>query len=187
MKKINYQKILKVIGDILLGILILVALVFLVSFLPIKNNYKLFTVMSGSMEPKIKTGSIIFAQPSGSYTVGDVITFHSDNASGKKDTTTHRIADETTKDGQTIFTTRGDANNGADSQTVQKDQIVGKYVFSIPYLGYLLAYIKTLPGLIVIIVIAAIIVYEEMKKIHREAKDIHQKRKERKLANKETK
>lgn len=187
MKKINYNKILKVMGDILLGILILIALTFLVSFLPIKNNYKLFTVMSGSMEPKIKTGSVIFTQTADNYEIGDVIAFHSDNASGKKDTTTHRIADETTKDGQTIFTTKGDANNGADSQTVKADQIVGKHVFGIPYIGYLLAYVKTLPGLIVIIVIAAIIVYEEMKKIHREAKDIHQKRKERKLANKETK
>lgn len=187
MKKINYNKILKVIGDILLGILILVALTFFVSFLPIKNNYKLFTVMSGSMEPKIKTGSVIFSQPSATYTVGDVITFNTNNASVKKDITTHRIASETTKDGQAAFITKGDANNGSDSQTVKKDQIVGKYLFGIPYVGYLLGYIKTLPGLIVIIVIAAIIVYEEMKKIHREAKDIHQKRKARKLANKETK
>jgi signal peptidase len=180
MKKINFNNLLKVVGDILFGILILIALVFLVSFLPIKNNYKLFTVMSGSMEPKIKTGSIIFTQPSGSYGVGDIITFNSNDASGKKDTTTHRIFSETVQGGQTMFATKGDANNAPDSQSIYKDQIVGKYMFGIPYVGYLLAYIKTLTGLIIIIIIAAIIVYEEMRKIHRETKQIIVKRREAK-------
>jgi len=183
----TFKTILKIIGDILFGIIIIVGLTFLVSLLPVKNNYKVFSVMSGSMEPAIRTGSLIFSQPFNSYEVGDIITFHPDSASNKKNTTTHRISGKKQQnDGMTVFTTKGDANNANDSGEIQRDQIVGKYIFKIPYLGYLLAFIKTLTGLVLVIIIpATIIIYEEFKKITHEAKNISKLRREKRRSNDE--
>lgn len=178
-----FKNVLKIIGDVLIGIIIIIGLTFLVSLLPIKNNYKVLSVMSGSMEPTIRTGSLVFTQPSNDYKVGEIITFYPANSTSKKNTTTHRIVGEIKEDGDITFTTKGDANSTADSQPVKKDRIVGKYIFKISYLGYLISFIKTLPGLVIIIIIpATIIVYEEMKKIHHETKHIIHKRREKKLA-----
>jgi signal peptidase len=64
---------------------------------------------------------------------------------------------------------------------VAESDVVGKYVFRVPYLGYLIGYIKTLPGLILIIVIpATIIVYEESRNIRKAILEMREKRKKEK-------
>lgn len=167
------KKNFKIIGDVIVGIIIIVGLTFLVSLLPLKNNYKVLTVMSGSMEPAIKTGSLIFTQPANSYGVGDIITFRPENTTSNKKTTTHRIVDIKTESSGKSFVTKGDANESNDGPSVKRSQILGKYLFKIPYLGYLLAFIKTLPGLVIVIIIpATLIIYEEFKKITHETKNI---------------
>ena len=134
--------------------------------------------MSGSMEPTIRVGSLAVVKPASDYKIGDIITFNRSNSTSKKETTTHRILSILEKNSVKVYTTKGDANNTADSQTITENQIVGKYLFNIAFLGYLLTYIKTLPGLILIIVIpATVIIYEEVKKIIREAKEIKSRRK----------
>jgi len=171
------KKVLKILENIIFSFLILIALLIVVSLLPIKNNYKIYVVMSGSMEPKIKTGSLIFSQPVNDYQVDDIITFKSEN-SNTKDTTTHRIIEKNVENDEVEYTTKGDANNSNDQETVNKEQIVGKYVWGVPFLGYLIGYIQTLPGLILIVVIpATIIIYEEARKIKVEGKNIIEKRK----------
>lgn len=181
-----FKKILKFLGDILVGIIIIVGLTFLVSLLPLKNNYKVLMVMSGSMEPAIKTGSLIFTQPSNSYKVGDIITFRPENTASNKKTTTHRIANIEDGSGDRLLTTKGDANKSSDGAKIKEDQIVGKYLFKIPYLGYLLAFIKTLPGLVIVIIIpATIIIYEEFKKITHETKTIVKLRAEKRRSKNE--
>ena len=125
--------------------------------------------MSGSMEPTVSVGSLAVIKPTSDYKVGDIITFTPPNSTSKKEATTHRIVEVTDQNGSIFYKTKGDANDTADTQLLQKDQIVGKYRFSIALLGYLLKYIKTLPGLILIIVIpATVIIYEEGRKIGRE-------------------
>lgn len=175
------RKVRQILLNILLLIILIIGLFIAFSLLPIKGNYKLFTVMSGSMEPNVHVGSVAVVKPVTSYKVGDVITFQ---GVGSADKTTHRIysIDETT--GQKVYTTKGDANDGPDGTPVYENQIIGKEYVSVPLLGYVLNYIKTPVGLVLIIIIpAAIIIYEEIRKIIKETKNvIAQRRQQRKKA-----
>ena len=154
-----------------------------VSLFPIKGNYKIYVVRSGSMEPKIRVGSIVVSQPVGNYKVGDVISFNS--GATKKENTTHRITEIKDSGGTTSYITKGDANENNDTKEVPADKVLGKEIFTIPLLGYLLVYVKTLPGLVLLIIIpATIISYDEFNKIKSEALVMAKKRKERKNAKK---
>lgn len=188
MKKINYKKSLVIVGNVLLTILIVIGILIAFSLLPIKNNYKILAVTSGSMEPAIGVGSLAIIKPASDYKVGDIITYKKPNASSDKETTTHRIVEVSESAGSTFYKTKGDANDNADSALVSRDQVVGKYYFSIALLGYLIKYLKSLPGLILIIIIpATIIIYEEARKIGKEMKEIRTKKKLNKSPEKESK
>lgn len=183
------KTILTIIGNAILIFLILVGALIAFSMLPIKNNYQVLTVMSGSMAPTIPTGSVIVIKPAVDYQVDDIITFKTPGSSKKNDFTTHRIVEIQEVDNATIFVTKGDANEESDREFVGEDAVIGKELFAVSLIGYLIGYIKTLPGLVLIIIVpAAIIVYEEVRKIHREAKAILiNRRKTKKLKKKERK
>lgn len=126
-----------------------------------------YVVLSGSMEPSVPTGSVVVVQPSTSgYSVGEVITFSQKSG---KDAVTHRINTIDNTDGAISYTTKGDANNQVDNSTVAKDQVVGKVIWTIPYLGYGIEYAKKPYGFILLVIVpATIIIYEELKNIGRE-------------------
>ncbi len=166
-------------------VVILFALLAISSKLSI-GGFKLLVVKSGSMEPAIKTGSMIVDKSSEKYNVGDIITFK--DKEKPSETTTHRIADIKYQDNKPLFTTKGDANDTPDAGQVDSSRIVGKVVLAIPYFGYVTAFARSLLGLIILIIIpATIIVYEEMKKIHHETKHIVRRRKEKKATTKQKK
>jgi len=135
-----------------------------------------FTVQSGSMEPAIGTGSLIFTQSAQSYEVGDIVTRKIE----EQMTVTHRIVDVEDRDGERIFETQGDANDAPDGEDVRQDEIVGKVLFHIPYLGYPVSYAQTPQGFLILIVIpSVIIVYEELGKMRRETARLWKKRKDK--------
>lgn len=146
------------------------------SLLPISGNIKLLTVLSGSMEPSVHTGSLIFIKPTNNYKVGDIVTRKTSDA---KVTVTHRISEKKVIDGKTIFNTKGDANNSDDNEKVTPEMIVGRVFLNIPYLGYAVGFAKTKHGLIIIILIPAlIIIFDELVKIKNEVINIIKKKKE---------
>ncbi len=118
-----------------------------------------YVVQSGSMEPSIMTGDLIIIKKQDSYTKNDVVTFKDAN----KRTVTHRVL-EVSKSQPTTFTTKGDANQTADIDTIKQEQIVGKVVQVIPKFGYVVRFIKSPWGFILTIITPAIlIIYEEVK------------------------
>lgn len=168
MKKKKIQ-IWPIITYILYGVVILFALFALSSKLPIPGNFKLLTVMSGSMEPTVKIGSLVIVKPANDYQVNDIITFR--NLEKPQNTTTHRIVKIIDREGTFYMTTQGDANGTPDSVEVRQDTIIGKVRLTIPYLGYPIAFSKTVPGLIIFVIIPAIIIiYDEILNIKREIK-----------------
>ena len=170
----SIQKIFKIIYCMLIDFIILVALMLIVSVLPITGNYKIMTVISGSMEPAIKMGSLVVVKPTADYKIGDVITFGP--VSKTKAPTSHRIFDIKIVDGKPIYITKGDANNGPDTREVFQKDIIGKVLFDIPYVGYAVDFAKKPIGFsLIIIVPAAIIIIDEIKKI---IKEIIKKKKE---------
>lgn len=137
-------------------------------------GYQMFVVKSGSMEPKIHTGSVVIGHKEDNYKVGDVITFKGSNS---KDTVTHRIVEVDNNANGTTYQVKGDANETPDPSLVMGNNIVGKVKFTIPYLGYLIAFIRTIPGLIIFIIIPAIIIIaEEMGNIKTEIKKIREEK-----------
>lgn len=114
------------------------------------NGYATLEVVSGSMEPTIDIGDlIIINQKDKKYKKNDIITFKDVNSSF----VTHRIIKI---DGKKIIT-KGDNNNSKDEGYITKDKIVGKYVFKINKLGFLVKSIKN-PVTLTIIFIMGIII-----------------------------
>jgi signal peptidase len=90
-------------------------------------------IKSGSMEPTIKTGSMVIVIPQDEYHQGDIISFD-DPVIGRND---HRIVGETIRNGATYFITKGDAYKTPDNVPVPIDKVEGKIVMIFPYLGYI--------------------------------------------------
>jgi signal peptidase len=176
------MKITKIIYYLFLVIIAAIALLLIVSVLPITGNIKFMIVQSGSMQPEIKTGSIVMVKPAHStgsgqadYRVGDIITFGT--YSKTKAPTTHRIYEIQEQNGQQVYITKGDANNAPDAKQVTQREIIGKVMFDAPYLGYVVAFTrKPLGFLLILLIPAAVIVSDEVKKIIGEIKKIKNKK-----------
>jgi len=170
-----------IIINTVLVFLILIGILVAISLIPIKGNYQILAVMSGSMAPTIPVGGLVVVKPESDYKVNDIITFKTPGATRTKDYTTHRLVEIKDKNGKKTFITKGDANKTNDTETVDPASVVGKQIFSIAGVGYLLGYIKTLPGLMIIVIVpAVIIIYEEVRKIKDEAGSIIERRRAKK-------
>lgn len=170
---------------IFFGALIFVALVVIVSAFPIKGNIQLKVVESGSMEPAIKTGSVALIKPAAFYKIGDIITFEGNfkNAKGQKVPTTHRIVEMKVNRGNPIYITKGDANEEQDTKEIAQKQVIGKVYLAIPYLGYAIATARTTYGFLALIIIpAAIIMWDQFGKILSEIKKMKEGKKMGKAA-----
>jgi len=169
--KINSEekKILKTMGYIFIGLVGLIFLLIVISLIPLPGNYKVLSVLSGSMEPAIKTGSIVFVKPVGNYKVNDVITFPGSGTDAQP--ITHRIVEAKEAEGTILYKVKGDANDAADWQAVPREEVTGKVFFSIPYFGYLLSFAKQPIGFILLIWVPVImIIWEQIGKIRKELK-----------------
>lgn len=108
---------------------------------------RVYTVLSGSMEPAYKVGALIYVKTvnADELKAGDVITFMLD-----EDTVaTHRIVEVIPDENDPAvlrFRTKGDANDAEDGGLVHCSNVIGTPVFTIPYLGYIASYIQNPPG-----------------------------------------
>lgn len=118
-----------------------------------------YVVLSGSMEPTYRVGSLIYVKEVDykQLQVGDPITY----MISQDTVVTHRITevlvDEEDPDTLRYFT-KGDANEVADGVSVHYKNILGKPVFSIPYLGYVSNYIQNPPGKYVAMAAGALLI-----------------------------
>lgn len=98
-----------------------------------------YCIQSGSMEPVLRTGSIIFTEKAEEIIPGDIVMFRKAGAQ-----VTHRVLGQ--ENGNYI--TKGDANPGRDVGTVSGNQMLGKVRklpgdrYCIPYIGYLQAAVQ---------------------------------------------
>ncbi|MEM4216406.1 MAG: signal peptidase I [Candidatus Methanomethylicaceae archaeon] len=122
------------------------------------TNMPFAAVMSGSMEPTIPTGSLLFIQKvsgeeivAGDRPVGDVIVFYFPEtkitdyflfAVYDPVPWSHRAIDKEEINGKYYILTKGDANAYPDENPynprswVPEDRVIGKVVWYVPYLGY---------------------------------------------------
>ena len=177
----------KIIYRLIIAVVVFLAGITLLSTFNTRLTTNLFVVQSGSMQPTISTGSLIIVKSVENYSVGNIVTFTSSGLKVKpQGLTTHRIVETREVKERKEYVTKGDANNAPDSATVKNEQVLGKVILAIPYLGYPISFTKTLPGLILFIVIpATIIVYQELinlkndivRKLVKKKKEKHEEKK----------
>ena len=153
------MKAVKKIWDWISGILVAVVVLLAIALVGVRVvGLQPYVVLSGSMEPAYHVGSLIYVK-SVDYKdlkVGDPITY----MVSQDTVVTHRIievlVDE--EDPDTIrYFTQGIANDTPDGSSVHYRNVIGKPVFSIPYLGYVSSYIQNPPGMYVAIAAGAVL------------------------------
>ncbi|WP_245680498.1 signal peptidase I SipW [Bacillus marinisedimentorum] len=145
---------------------------------PELNGYQLKTVLSGSMDPTFKTGSLILTKiidDPKTIKKNDIITFKQD----ENTVVTHRVI-EVLEDGNSMmFRTQGDNNENADMNPVLAANVVAEYTgYTVPYVGYFLNYAASpigtallliIPGL-VLLGYAVILIRQAIKEIEKQTK-----------------
>jgi signal peptidase I len=120
-------------------------------------GYQLKTVLSGSMEPGIKTGSIISVKIAGEtdkFKKDDVITFKKD----EKDLITHRIVEVIKTGDQVMYRTKGDNNKTEDMEPVLSQNVVAEYKgFTIPFVGYFMNFAQSKNGNLLLLVLPGLL------------------------------
>lgn len=134
------------------GTLILLGVIaaFLPMTLPKLCGYEVYEVVSGSMEPEIPVGSLIYVEEAKPEELvsGDVIAFVRDGS-----VITHRVEENRYVEGELV--TKGDANQKEDMMPVAYEDLVGKAVYHIPMLGFLMTLIASTTGKIYAAIFAA--------------------------------
>lgn len=169
------HKFFSIFYGLFLGFVITLGALFLLTFVPL-FGIEVKIVQSGSMEPALPLGSMIIVLPAEKYREGDIITFGSDTREAIP--TTHRIVSISAIEGEMIYRVKGDANENEDPKPVETDEVIGKVVFHIPYLGYILDLAKKPWGFALLIGIPALLVIvDELTKMYREGRRLIRERK----------
>lgn len=144
------------------------------STLPVFGKNKLLVVLSGSMEPAIKTGSIVLISPQKSsvpgpkFALGDIISY---KIADSNNFLTHRVVQVQKPNSSYLYQTKGDANSTIDGKLINEKNIAGKVVFSLPFLGFIIGFAKTKLGLVLLVILPALYVLaSEVLTIIREVK-----------------
>ncbi|MEA2056711.1 MAG: signal peptidase I [Patescibacteria group bacterium] len=176
-----FKKIFNYIYIVIVLVIVTLAIATAFSVIEAPGGMRVFVVQSGSMEPSIKTGSLVLVAAQDEYQKDDVITFKRDLKVSLKDansTATHRVIEVKDDEGRATFTTKGDANNTPDSEDVEIARVLGKVLLSVPLLGKIVAFTKTQTGFIALIVIpATILIYSEINSIKNEVIKLIKKKK----------
>ena len=106
-------------------------------------NTAILVVLTGSMEPTIKSGELIIIKEQTDYNIDDIVTYKED----RNFFVTHRIVNKY----EDKYETKGDNNNLID-ESINKDQIEGKVIYHSKVCGFFILYLLKPITLIVIII-----------------------------------
>ena len=145
------KKICNILSTIVLILLLGVAATILA---PMLLGYKEMAVLSGSMEPNIPVGSIVYVKPmeASQLEAGDVCTYMLADGSHY---VTHRVV-SVDLESQTLIT-QGDANEVPDGD-VAFSQVLGEAQFHLPYLGFITINAKTPKGILAICGVLVVVI-----------------------------
>ncbi|MCL1952799.1 MAG: signal peptidase I [Oscillospiraceae bacterium] len=124
-------------------------------------------VESGSMAPEILVDDLIFVKKvnADDLQADEIIAFQ---PLGEKVVVTHRIVElRTEEDGRTVFVTKGDANNVADSDPCEKYQVVGRYIGRLAGVGRIALFLKEPLGMILCVAVplALFLLYDVLRRV----------------------
>ena len=118
-------------------------------------NYRMFTVVSGSMEPNYEIGDVLISKsidPS-KIKVGDDLSYLGRTGDFKDKVVTHRVVDiYIDKNGEYLFKTKGTANILEDP-IVYENQLYGVVVHKSIILSFMYKIVGTTTGMFIFIII----------------------------------
>ena len=119
-----------------LGTLMLTAVILsaLPLALPRLLGYNAYSVVSGSMEPALPVGSVVYVESAGVSQIraGDIIAFDDEGT-----VVTHRVIESRPQEG--AFITKGDANPSLDIKPTPYWKLIGRVKLCVPLLGRVLS------------------------------------------------
>lgn len=146
------KKIWNIFTTVLVCIVVLCAVFLMGSRL---IGYRVFNVISGSMEPFYSVGDLIYVKEvnPNEIEIGTPITFvlNEDLV-----VATHRVIKIDAENQH--FYTKGDANDTADAAPVHFNNVIGVPQFSIPLLGYVSDFIQNPPGMYITVGVGAALI-----------------------------
>jgi len=143
------MKVIKGIINVLTTLIIVVGGLFVLLYI---CGIVPYVVLSGSMEPTIKTGSLCFINKHAKF-----------NNVKEKDIIAFKLADNTLVTHRAIsirdnkIQTKGDHNKAADNDFVTKNSFVGKNIFWLPKLGYVVIAFQSTRGKIILITLVILL------------------------------
>ena len=116
-------------NSIPLVVLVILVIWFTIGVFPIKP----IAIASGSMEKELYVGDVVIVKKCNANDIdnGDIIQYQM-----KGYTVIHRVIEKKQKNGEHYFTTKGDNNPSEDKESVKEEQVLGKVIFKVKYLGY---------------------------------------------------
>lgn len=140
-KKSPVAAVCSALGTVLLIILVVACLPLT---LPKVFGYHIYTVISGSMEPEIPIGSLVYVKnlPPEEVQADEIIAFYGAMDDGA--IITHRVVSNSKIMGE--FITKGDANKTKDMNPIPYNNYIGKMVLSIPKAGGMVQTLATMQG-----------------------------------------
>ena len=148
----NLKKVWNIASFVLVGLVVLCAIFLMGSRL---LGYRVFNIVSGSMEPKYSVGDLIYVKEVApeSVQVGDDITFvlNEDLV-----VATHQVVRIDAE--KKHFYTKGLANDVEDGAPVHFNNLMGVPQFSLPKLGYVSDFIQNPPGTYITIAACAVLI-----------------------------
>jgi len=100
---------------------------------------KILKVVTSSMGPAIKEGSLVLIRKDNVFKIGDIASYRTLQ---NKNVITHRITKISKLQDKYYFYFKGDANENPDPSPISDSEIIGKYFFSIPFLGDMCNFMK---------------------------------------------
>jgi signal peptidase len=159
------RRLLKIFSFVVTWLLIILVALMTCSLISMKATggqpsiagHRMYIVLSGSMEPAFKTGSLIFVKPTDPQNIeaGDIITYR--GLGGSEALVSHRVVSVQETEAGLAFVTKGDANEVADPNPVPESHLIGRMTLAIPYLGYLLNLSQTRQGIQSILLLLGVI------------------------------
>lgn len=122
--------------------------------------YRFHYVLTNSMEPTITTHSLVLVKTCDNHMQiekDDIIVFFA-NRFGETMMIMHRFSHtEMNEEGELVYKTRPEGSDTPDIYETQREDILGVYLWHIPYIGKLILFLKSSFGLIWICQITVIL------------------------------
>lgn len=143
-KRKNNGRIANICG--IMGTALIVIVILLCSMLVVPGIFgiHMYHVISGSMEPAVRVGSLIYIHEGEPKDIeeDDIIAFYSSVEDGG--IITHRVVKNNAVSG--MFRTKGDANAKEDPNPIPYDNFIGRVVLTVPHMGRVLTILTSFYG-----------------------------------------